>query len=97
MSQTDDVPKSVRIRTGEGNEHRYDAIQRAANFYDCNRSDAVAQACNDVPRVVEALQRVLVREDLTLQQRREIADEFDRVTRGVEIDVGLDVAVDVDD
>ncbi len=42
------TPGSVRIRTDEGNEWRYDAIQKAANFYDCNRSNAVAFACEDV-------------------------------------------------
>lgn len=40
-----DVPGSVRIHTDDGNEWRYDAIQAAADYYDCNRSDAVAYAC----------------------------------------------------
>jgi len=96
MARNSDVPKSVRIRTGEGNEHRYDAIERAADYYDINRSDAVAKACNDVPRVMRALQSVLERDDLTLQQRREIAEQFDREMRGVEISVGLDVDVDLE-
>ena len=94
MAPNSDVPKSVRIRTGDGNEHRYDAIERAADYYDTNRSDAVAKACNDVPRVMRALQSVLQRDDLTLQQRREIANEFDREMRGAEISVDLAVSVD---
>jgi len=36
------IPQSVRIRTGDGNEYRYHAVEEAAAFYDCNRSDAVA-------------------------------------------------------
>jgi hypothetical protein len=96
MARNSDVPKSVRIRTGEGNEHRYDAVERAADYYDTNRSDAVAKACNDVPRVMRALRSVLERDDLTLQQRCEIAEQFDREMRGVEISVGLDVDVDLE-
>lgn len=95
MAQKSDIPQSVRIRTGDGNEHRFDAIERAATYYDCNRSDAVARACNDVPRVMNALAAVLERDDLTLQQRREIAEQFDQVTRGAEISVDLDVDVDL--
>ncbi len=49
------TPGSVRIRTDDGNEWRYDAIQKAANFYDCNRSNAVAFACEDVDQLVPQL------------------------------------------
>lgn len=94
MRDNADIPGSVRIRTDEENEHRFHAIERASEFYDCNRSDAVANACNDVPRVFAALQDVLERDDLTFQQRREIARRFDRELRGAEISVGLDVDVD---
>jgi len=97
MARNSDVPKSVRIRTGDGNEHRYGAIERAADYYDTNRSDAVANACNDVPRVMRALKSVLERDDLTLQQRREIAKEFDRETRGTNITVDLNVTVATED
>ena len=97
MAQNNDVPKSVRIRTGDGNEHRYDAIERAADYYDTNRSDAVAKACNDVPRVMRALQSVLERDDLTLQQRREIAEQFDREMRGTEVSVNLNISISVED
>lgn len=29
------TPVSVRIGTGEGNEYRFDAIEKAGEFYDC--------------------------------------------------------------
>ena len=74
MAHSTDVPGSVRIRTGKGNEWRYDAITEAATFYDCNRSDACAFACADVVRLVKAAQKVLERDDLTAKQRREIAE-----------------------
>jgi hypothetical protein len=82
---TNDVPGSVRIRTDDGNEWRYDAIERAAAFYDCNRSDAIAFACDSVPELVHAIQDVLEREDLSHRQRREIADTLS--TRAVTFDV----------
>lgn len=82
---TTDVPGSVRIRTDDGNEWRYDAIEQAAAFYDCNRSDAIAFACDSVPELVDAIQDVLEREDLTHRQRREIADALS--TRAVTFEI----------
>ncbi|MFC6954768.1 DUF7692 domain-containing protein [Halorubellus litoreus] len=54
-----DVPGGVRIRTDDGNEWRYDAIQAAADYYDWNRSDAVAYACEDMTGAVEFVRAVL--------------------------------------
>ncbi|SER75476.1 DUF7692 domain-containing protein [Natrinema salaciae] len=90
MSQNE-TPGSVRIRTDEGNEWRYDAIQKAATFYDCNRSNAVAFACSDIDQLVSAARRVLERDDLTLEQRREIAETLS--TRAVTFDVETEVGV----
>jgi len=81
----EDPPSSVRIRTGDGNEHRYHAIQKAATFYDCNRSDAVARACDAVPAVARAVRNVLDRDDLTTAQKREIAETLS--TRGLSFEV----------
>lgn len=96
MGQDTDVPQSVRIRTGDGNESRFRAIERAAEYYDCNRSDAVGYACNDVVELSRALRTILDRDDLTGEQRREIAETFDRATRGlsVETEVSVDVTAD---
>jgi hypothetical protein len=46
--------------------------------------------------VVDAIEDVLEREDLTLQQRREIAERIDRVTSGLKIGVDLNVEVFVE-
>ncbi|WP_323677597.1 hypothetical protein [Halorubellus sp. PRR65] len=78
-----DVPGSVRIRTDDGNEWRYDAIQAAADYYDCNRSDAVAYACEDTTGAVEFLRAVLEREDLTIAQRTELVELANQHLRGV--------------
>jgi len=81
----EDIPNSVRIRTGEGNVHRFYAIEDAADFYDCNRSDAVAYACDAVPAVARAVRTVLSRDDLTTRQKREIAETLS--TRGLSFEV----------
>lgn len=89
-----DVPGSVRIRTDDGNEWRYDAIQAAATYYDCNRSDAVAYACEDVTGAVEFVQAVLEREDITITQRAEIAELANTSLTGVSFAVVNEVEID---
>jgi hypothetical protein len=79
---------SLRIRF-DGNRYREDSIEKAADFYDMNKSDAVAYACEDVVEVLRAAERVLEREDLTFEQRREIAETFS--TRATSFEVGFDV------
>ena len=79
---------SLRIRF-DGNRYREDAIEKAARFYDKNKSDAAAYACEDVVEIVRAVEDVLQRDDLTLEQRREIAETFSTraTTFGIELKV----------
>ena len=86
-----ETPGSVRIRTDDGNEWRFDAIQKASRFYDCNRSNAVAFACEDVDQLVAAATRVLERDDLTREQRQEIAETLS--TRVVRFTVESELSV----
>ncbi|WP_247729903.1 DUF7692 domain-containing protein [Halovivax limisalsi] len=86
------IPASVRIRTDDGNEWRFDCIEKAATFYDCNRSDAVAYACEDLTQQVAAARTVLERDDLTAEQRREIAETLS--TRAVCFEVESLVSVE---
>ncbi|WP_436346958.1 DUF7692 domain-containing protein [Natronorubrum sp. FCH18a] len=86
-----ETPGSVRIRTDDGNEWRFDAIQKASRFYDCNRSNAVAFACEDVDQLVSAATHVLERDDLTREQRREIAETLS--TRAVKFTVETELSV----
>lgn len=79
----------MRIRTDGEYEYRRESIERAAEFYDCNKTKAIVSACEDIPKLVAAIHRVLDREDLTLQQRREIADELS--TQAVSFDVEVNV------
>jgi len=72
----------MRIRTDGDKAYRRDAIERASRFYDCNKTTAVVSACEDVPQLVGAAEAVLERDDLTLQQKREIAETLStRATR----------------
>jgi hypothetical protein len=87
-----DIPKSIRIRTGDDNEWRYHAIDDVSDFYGCNRSDAVAYACDNVTQLVAAAEAVLSRDDLTTAQKQEIAAEF--TGRGIEFDVKETVTVE---
>jgi len=87
-----DIPQSVRVRTDDGNEYRFHAIQDAADFYECNRSDAIAYACDNVPTLVSAVETVLARDDLTPAQKQEIAQEFSG--RGLEFDVTEEISTD---
>lgn len=92
MTRASDTPGSVRIRTDEGNEWRFDAIKKAADYYDRNRSDAVAFACEDVVALVTAAHQILERDDLTLKQRREIAETLS--TQSITFDVEVQISVD---
>ena len=91
---TDDVPGRVSIRCADGgNEWRYDSIQAAANLYGVNKSDAVAFACEDVRQLVQAVEAVLDRDDLTPRQKQEIADTFR--SRGMEIETESTVTIEL--
>lgn len=89
-----EIPGSVRIRTDDGNSWRYDSIQKASDFFDRNRSDSVAWACESVVELVDAAQEILERDDLTHQQRQEIAETLS--TRAVSFDVPDQPELDVE-
>ncbi|TYL38277.1 hypothetical protein CV102_13275 [Natronococcus pandeyae] len=82
----------MRIRTDGDYAYRRDAIERAAELYDCNKTKAVVSACDDVPHFVRAARQVLERDDLTLEQRREIAETLS--TRAVTFDIHNEIKVD---
>ncbi|WP_339102511.1 hypothetical protein [Haloterrigena salinisoli] len=84
----------MRIRTSEEYAYRNDAIERAADFYGCNKTKAVVSACDDVPKLVAAAWTVLERDDLTHEQRTEIAETLS--TRATTFEVGQSVDVDRD-
>jgi outer membrane receptor for Fe3+-dicitrate len=81
----------MRIRTDGDYQYRKDVIEHAATFYDCNRTKAVVSACDDVTSFYDGLREVLSRDDLTSQQKQEIADAFDTV---LSVDVTETVSVE---
>ncbi|PGF13819.1 hypothetical protein CP556_22180 [Natrinema sp. CBA1119] len=84
----------MRIRTDGDYVYRRDAIERAAVFYDWNKTEAVVSACDDIPKFVQASRQVLERDDLTLEQRREIAKTLS--TGAVTFEVKSEIVVDTD-
>lgn len=84
----------MRIRTDGDYAYRNSAIERAADFYDCNKTKAVVSACEDVPLLVAAARQVLERDDLTHEQRQEIAETLS--TRVTSFEVEQAVTVDRD-
>ena len=70
MAHRSEMSKSIRIRTGGGKEWRYDAIQGATDYYEVNKSNAAAFACDDVVGFVDAIEDLLARDDLTAKQAR---------------------------
>lgn len=81
----------MRIRTDGDYAYRNDTIDQAADFYDCNKAKAVVSACDDLPKLVTAARQVLDRDDLTLDQRREIAETLS--TRAVSFEIEQSVNV----
>ncbi|ELZ09399.1 hypothetical protein C479_11285 [Halovivax asiaticus JCM 14624] len=76
----------MRIRTDGDKAYRNDAIERAADFYDCNKTKAVVSACEDIPALVAAARQVIERDDLTAEQREEIAETLSTRAVNFEID-----------
>jgi len=95
VSRNEDIPSSVRIRTGKGNEHRYRSIRKAGELFDRNRSDSIAYACENICNLVDGIEDVLEREDLTHEQRREIAETLSTRTLSFDVpEIEVDVHVD---
>ncbi len=86
-------PANVQIRI-DGHEWRYHGIKRAQKIYDCNRSDAIAYACEDVAQLVSSIEEILNRDDLTQQQCREIAEILSTSSLSFEIDVKITTTLD---
>ncbi|WP_439028492.1 DUF7692 domain-containing protein [Haloarchaeobius sp. DT45] len=82
----------MRIRTDGKYAYRTDAIEQAADFYDCNKTRAIVSACEDVPQLVAAARQVLDRDDLTRKQRQEIAETLS--TRAVSFEISSEVVSD---
>jgi hypothetical protein len=87
----------MRIRTDGEHAHRDDTIEKATGFYDRNKTESLLRAADDVPELVRAITRALERDDLTHEQRRELAEQLS--TRHFNFDFSIecgDIAVTVE-
>lgn len=64
----------MRIREDGKHAHRTDTIEQAAEFWDCNKTKALMRSAEFSWRINNQIQKVLERNDLTVQQKLEIAD-----------------------
>ncbi|NLV08811.1 hypothetical protein GOC74_02530 [Halomicrobium mukohataei] len=64
----------MRIREDGKHAHRTDTIEQAAEFWDCNKTTALMQSAEFSRRIDERIREVLARDDLTVRQKREIAE-----------------------
>lgn len=64
----------MRIREDGKHAHRTDTIEEAAEFWGCNKTKALMKSSEFVRRIDKRIQTVLARDDLTVEQKREIAD-----------------------
>lgn len=82
----------MRIRTDGKYEHRETTIDEASEFWDYNKTAALLQSAELVPRWASALKQLLDRDDLTSAQKREIAALFSTGSFQVEWSENVDVA-----
>jgi len=64
----------MRIRTDGKHARRKDTSEQAADFWWCNKTTALMQSAEFAVRIDKRIRQVLAREDLTLRQKREIAE-----------------------
>lgn len=64
----------MRIREDGKHAHRTDTIEQAADFWDCNKTTALMRSADFTCRIDGRIRTVLARDDLSLAQKREIAE-----------------------
>lgn len=64
----------MRINTSGKFDHREQEIQQAADFWDASKTQAVMKSIQFSREIDRRIQTVLSRDDLTLEQQRELAE-----------------------
>lgn len=64
----------MRIREDGKHAHRTETIEQTAEFWDCNKTTALLKSAEFARRMDERLREVMMREDLTARQKRELAE-----------------------
>lgn len=83
----------MRIREDGKHAHRTDTIEQAAEFWSCNKTTALMRSAEFSWRIDERIRDVLGRDDLTVQQKREIAETL-RVPGTYDIEIRETVSVE---
>jgi len=83
----------MRIREDSKHAHRSDTIEQAAEFWGCNETTALMRSADFSRRIGERIQTVLPREDLTTEQKREIAETL-MILGTYEVEVFEDVGIE---
>ena len=64
----------MRIREDGKHAHRADTIEQAAEFWSCNKTKALLKSAEFAWRIDGRIKVVLSRQDLTSEQKQEIAE-----------------------
>jgi hypothetical protein len=83
----------MRIREDSKHAHCSDTIEQAAEFWGCNKTTALMRSADFSRRIGERIQTVLTREDLTIEQKREIAQTL-TIPGTYEVKVFEDVGIE---
>lgn len=82
----------MRIRTDGERSHRETTIEQAAEFWECNKTRALLLSADFAPRIVPRIEQVLAREDLTVQQKREVAETLS-ISGTLDVEIKESVAI----
>ncbi|WP_459192086.1 DUF7692 domain-containing protein [Halosimplex sp. J119] len=63
----------MRIREDGKHGHRTDTIEQAAEFWECNKTTALLRSADFSKRIDKRIQKLLKKDDLTIEQKQEIA------------------------
>ncbi|TKR25698.1 DUF7692 domain-containing protein [Natronomonas salsuginis] len=80
----------MRIRTDGKHSHRDGTIDRAADFWSCNKTTALMKSAEFTYRMDQNIRELFERDDLTIRQKREIADTL-TVPATYEIEIAEEV------
>ena len=87
----------MRIRTDGDYEYRQDVIDEATEFYGRNKTESLLRSARDIPKLVEGIQDVLKRDDLTHEQRVDLAETLSTRNFGFKFNLeGEGIVVTVD-
>ena len=81
----------MRIRTDGEYESRKTEIETAADWWGCNKTAALLRSAETVRFLDEGIQRVLERDDLTTEQKREIAETLSTPSLSYEFEESIAV------